>query len=38
MKRFGGGDATYWNLLLSHKIPTQKILYHEYGIYTKCDT
>lgn len=37
-KRLGGGDPNYWPLLLSHKIPSSQIVYHNYGIYTHCDT
>ncbi len=36
-KQFGGGDPTYWSLLLSHKIPASQIIHNNYGIYTHCD-
>lgn len=32
--RFGGGDSNYINLLFSHKVDPNKLILHEYGIFT----
>lgn len=34
-KRYGGGDPLYWDRIISNKIPTEKIRFLSYGLYTK---
>ena len=36
--RYGGGDPNYWNILLSNKINSDKIILKEYGLYTEDST
>lgn len=36
--RYGGGDPNYWNILLSNKINSDKIILKEYGLFTEDST
>uniref|UniRef100_A0A6C0CR07 Methyltransferase FkbM domain-containing protein n=1 Tax=viral metagenome TaxID=1070528 RepID=A0A6C0CR07_9ZZZZ len=33
-RRFGGGDINYWNILLQNHVDENKIIMHDYGLYT----
>jgi FkbM family methyltransferase len=32
-KRFGGADPNYWNILLSNRVDSDKLILHQYGVY-----
>lgn len=33
-KNFGGGDKNYWKIILSNKIKSDNIIFHDYGLNT----
>ncbi len=33
-RRFGGGDINYWNILLKNYVHEDKIIMHDFGLYT----
>jgi FkbM family methyltransferase len=36
--KFGGGDPNYWKIILSHKVNSDNLILHEYGLNTKDET
>ena len=37
-KNFGGGDRKYWEIILSHKVKSDNLILHEYGLSTQDGT